>query len=343
MIDWIKSRCQKLKQVKLYPVAVILLSLLILLICSNHEIIYGSRKDVPYKLLYAVIHEVGIALFILGSITILLELSDFREYFFSRLNDILIKDEYISVLNQDKLRNLENKVQKLLYFKEQQNDKKSFFYKVQNDVKPLINGCYFDYYEIRVECKIEDNLIKKKMTKIFEIVNPNVNEIEESIPIDSSMQIIDGIEDGDLYKVESLSIKSISIDDYGNKTEKDNTIDDLGLIYTKCDDESINKYNIRVQTNKTITVKDRCKVEIIYNTITPMSDPFFTHRVRKPCKRYRCVFHFKNDIYELAGYGFGFMDRNNKITKNNFTGGIELSFKDWILPGDGVIFTLLRR
>ncbi|OPX86833.1 MAG: hypothetical protein A4E53_02866 [Pelotomaculum sp. PtaB.Bin104] len=334
----------KIKLIRLYPILIIVLSLYLFSLSANHELIYKSQEEDPYKLLFSVLHEVGISLFILGSITILLELGDFREYFFRRLNDSLIRDEYICNLHPDKLKALENRIQKVLYFKDQPSNKDSFFYNVQNNVKPLIDGCYYDDYEIRIDCKIENDLIKKKITKRFEIINPVRDILYETVPINALMRNIDGIDDKYLYQLEMLLIKTITTTEQGSNCLAENITDDIKINYTRSIDEAIKEYNLKVYCEHKIEVEERCIVELTYNTITPLTDQHFTHRVGKPCKRYRCIFYLNpNENYDLTGYGFGFMDRNNTAFKNSFSSGIEIIFKDWILPGDGVIFTILKK
>jgi len=319
----------KIKKIKLYPFILFLLSLLSLALYELYD------KD---NMVFSLLHEIGISLFILASVTVLLELTDFRDYFTEKLTEIIIEDQYISTLDRTKLKKLENSIQKALYFKEHPNKENSFFYKIQKSVRPLIDGCYYNDYEIRVECFIEDDKIKKRITKRIDIINPKKKEVQEQIPINSFMQNIGGLNKESLYQLESFKETH-----YKNET-KDLEIDrtnDLKLIYEEVDPRSNTRYDLKVYCNDTITINDRCIFEIIYNTITPLSDPHFLNRALKPCKQYRCVFLFKNDLYHLAGYGFGFMDKNEFI-KNPFSSGMEICFKDWILPGDGVIFTILK-
>ncbi|MHB8917934.1 MAG: hypothetical protein ACYC4H_07910 [Desulfocucumaceae bacterium] len=334
--DRIKKYLLKIWQIKLYPIVFILLSLVLLYQSEKHEFFAKSLESDPNKLFYAVLHEVGISLFILGSITILLELGDFREYFFRRLSDIIIKDEYISFLHEDKLKKMETGVQKALYFRNQPIDKKSFFYKVQNSIIPVISGCFFDDYEIWVECKIEGSLIKKTIKKRFEIVNPTPNKLEEPVPVQSYMKSIANKDNKELLKIERMTEKLI---ENGTTKEKVYTTGDFKINFCELKDNS--KYDLIVSCENTITVKEKAVIEVIYTTIAPLSDPHFLQRVTKPCRRYKCVFLSRNNAYNLTGFGFGFME-SSKFYRNDFTDGIELCFKDWILPGDGVIYTLLK-
>jgi hypothetical protein len=322
------------KRLWLYSAILILFSLLIFSNTNDEHHLLGWACA---PVLISLLKEVGIALFIVGSITILLELGDFTEYFFSRLRDIMIDDAYIERFTDEQKKALKAKIEERLFFKNKKvHDPNSFFYTVQNEVSPLLEDYYHNEYTINIECSIQDDIIKKTMYKRIEVVNPTNNPIDVTIPFETYMQKIDGYDNQSHYHVKLLKIDS-----------KDKLRDiKLNYIEAFSDEKEFHpideKYNLKVCCDYIVKVTDKCVIEMVTETITPLTDIHYMHRTFKPCKNYNVTFILFNDSYSLTGYGFGFMEKE-KLVKHILENGIVIRFNDWILPGDGVIFTITKK
>lgn len=273
--------------------------------------------------------EVGIALFIIGSISIIIELSDFTEYIIKRLTDIVINNAFLDLLTIEQMSKLKTKIHEKLYFTDQPHDPESFFYTVENRLVPLLRDYYYNEYTINIECWIEDSLIRKKIHRRIELFNPRNENLSTKISIEVNMQAIENIDNENLFKIISFKIDSI-----------DRT-NELNLSFSKISGIDDEKYNLKVSCAYEINFCDTCVIEQIYETLVPISDIHYTNRVLKPCKRYSISFFVYSDNYFLKGYGFGFLE-HKKLVKTVFSKGMKIQFLNWILPGDGVIFTLLK-
>lgn len=109
-------------------ISLILITILIELIYTHSHILNWSTFGLS---LIFLIKEIGIALFIVGSITIALELTNFTEYFMTRVTDVMIKGAFIDRLSDEQKKELKSKLEEKLYFKDQIQDKGSFFLRLK--------------------------------------------------------------------------------------------------------------------------------------------------------------------------------------------------------------------
>lgn len=143
------------------------------------------------------------------------------------------------------------------------------------------------------------------------------------------MVSIDGFENNQIYKVVLVKLDNVDITDKVNNN----------LVIENIDNET---YNLRFKINVYLNFSKECLLEMRTETITPITDIHFHQAVIKPCKRYSITFMLYEDGYNLSGYGFGLM-RNSSFSKTILAKGMTLRFTDWILPGDGVIFSVTKK
>lgn len=315
------------------------LSIVIFLAMSFIKVVYIKEislcKDIYLNMLTLVGENIAISLFISGTISIIMETPNFKKYFLNRLIEVVISDEYLRILSHDRKMLLKNRLEKEIFFMDKTDDPNSFFYVVQDKVTPLLDDYYFEGYHLHVDCYIEENYILKKIHRRMEIVTPNNKDLTIKIPLGASMQKIVGIDDKSLYKI--LLFKE-GIDD---KTEEINKKLYLGNI-----DDPDENYNVKVKVNHELKVSGKCIIEIKTQTMAPLTDINYSHRIVKPCRHYSLIFNLFNDFYKLSGNGFGFMTNNlgeETYVKNIYDKGIEIRFNDWIFPGDGAIFTIDKK
>lgn len=323
----------------LFPVTVIILSLGLMILSCYLEFNPSSntsKLEIIEHLGMGLIKEIAIALFILGAISIPMELTDYTKYFLSKLTDIMINDNYIEKLDDEKKKKLKQTIEEQLYFKDKAHDKNSFFYTVQRDVSRFLDGYYYNKYDITVECFFEkdangDVIIRKLLRKKIEVVNPKHDSIKLGIPIKSGLQSIAGFDDGDILKVKLASVDGMDI----TKEAIDK------IVQCKYTD---NRYNLHFSCDLEVDLKGQMVIETVTETIAPITDVHFTHRVHKPCRQYSITMLWHSNEYTIHGYGFGFMDEtSNKPDKTYVSNGIILKYNNWILPGDGVLFTILKK
>lgn len=82
-------------------------------------------------------------------------------------------------------------------------------------------------------------------------------------------------------------------------------------------------------------------IDMIIETIVPLSDVCFSNKITKPCKEYNLIFILNDPSYQLSWHSFGFMgNHKDMLIEEPMDNGLEIGFKDWILPGDGVVISI---
>jgi hypothetical protein len=133
----------------------------------------------------------------------------------------------------------------------------------------------------------------------------------------------------DLYKIISFKV---NCDDKTGQIRECLKIEDIS---SKCSDE----YCIKVTADYEIEIAKSALIYMVIETIAPRTDVFFTNYITKPCKEYDIIFVIDNDDYRVNGYIFGLVDDSkSRLVEGKLGNGLELGFRDWILPGDGVVF-----
>jgi hypothetical protein len=314
---------RRLKRYKFYPLIFILLSLLLLY--HVNYILLAYELSESEHVINDLLKEIGIALFIVGTITILLEFGDFTEYFLGKLTDIIIGDGFIDRIDDDKLGKTKEKIERKLYFKNK-TDGEEFYRAIQNEVTTLLDDCYYNEYELSVDCFVEDNKFRKRSYRRIVIQNIKDTPVEEQLPLVYAMTKIEGVNDQDLVKINSIKIdnKDITSEIKLNCTPSDET------------------YDVLLKSDYKVNVIKTCVIEMELETLTPLKDIHYRHKILRPCKNYHVEFKVHDSGYLVYGHGFGFID-SAKLTQRTIENGTKIRFNDWVLPANGTIFTIVKR
>ena len=323
------------KRLGVYPFILMSISLFIMYKLALSELPVEVSTAVEFNnnefIIKSILKEVAIALFILGSITIMLEFGDFTEFTLRKLTSIVMKDEYIERLDDGKLEELEKRIENKLHYKDGTFHEDCFYETIKTKITPLVKQSYYSKFIGNIECIIEDTYVKKITYKKMEITNPSDVNIKETLCFGSKTSILENIDDDKLYTITSFKIDSVV-----KAYPKIVTTPLIG------DDE----YNIEFNGSYPVEISGKGKILIEYTleSLVPLDDIHYINRVLKPCKE----FHFTLTVdsepkdYILTGNGFGFM-ASEKFYKTSLRKGLMLGFNDWILPGDGIIFTLQKK
>jgi hypothetical protein len=170
------------------------------------------------------------------------------------------------------------------------------------------------------------------------MVNLSNKEKEIKLPLDACFQHIDGIDDKDLMVVQQVK--------YAGAYGKDIT-EEVKKVFSckpnqpnnnceKYDVSFVCKYPLIMAANSKISI--RIKTE----TMVPITDQVYIHKITKPCKKYVTNFYINNNDYRIDGWGFAFHERE-KMDIIRQPHWLNITFNDWILPGDGAIFLLQKK
>lgn len=294
-------------------------------------------KDVLNQLLTCI----GTTLITIGAGTALYSYFDFVNYVQNKIKDVIIDYNFTDNLSDDQKKKLTRKLEKELLHQNADNNLYDF---VQEEVLSLAKQAYYEEFTLNVSCKKSGEEIRKTICKDytincesqpdFDIVKNNEFRIKcksscnkkPSENIKLSINTIDFI-DAD-YSVEP----SATNDEVYNQIYK----------YTLCDDA---KKRIENAKPDNWDYKYCVKSEMI--SIVKEDDMSFSFRLFYPCKKTTFLFTYNPDEFEVMEDVFVFkdVDNNDSIQKKPITiqhnrGSIFIKIDNWILPGDGIIFTL---
>ncbi|MDP4181247.1 MAG: hypothetical protein Q8942_09165, partial [Bacillota bacterium] len=164
----------------------------------------------------------------------------------------LVKYGYLDRLTREEILDIKEKLDRKLYFRDNQHEKDNVFNFFVKGVSSLLNECYYKKYEARIECLINGNHIKKIIHKRMVIINPSRKLVFEKIPFQAYMQKVDGIDNNCLYKVSKFMVNRRDKTRYIQKKIKpyDNS--------EKCTDE----YCVVIDTVCRIPIKYCCVIDM---------------------------------------------------------------------------------
>ena len=247
--------------------------------------------------------------------------------------ETLVKNDFVNRLTKCEMKELKSKIESELYFRDNNHNKDNFYNFFEQELSSLLNDCYYKFYKTKIECKICENYISKTIRKKFEIVNPSKKEAVIRIPFGAEMQKVDGIDINKLYIIKKFTVDSLDF------TKE---INDQLIIRENCI-ESNDAYCIDIHTSWDVKIKKEQVIEMIIETIVPLNDVCFSNKITKPCKQYNLIFILNNPSYQLSWHSFGFMgNHKDMLIEEPMDNGLELGFKDWILPGDGVVISISK-
>ncbi|GBG57291.1 hypothetical protein SPFL3102_02657 [Sporomusaceae bacterium FL31] len=315
-----------------HPAWILIIALILLII--SHAL--------PLCLASEVIKEIGIAIIISVTLVVALETNHYKDYFMGmfkgQATELLIDDKYLEGLSLARQKKLKEKVDKLLFFRQRNYDTAGLWPFLNTEMAELLNGYYFDEYHMNSDCEIlqisEQTVIKKKTYRRMIFVNPTHNSIKLQFPVNCSMMPITGIDDSDIFKIDKVMID-----------KKDYSVEVTKLLKNQPTSvDSTDRYCLSFYCDYYIELKANSRIEVSFevDTIVPITDQSYSHRIARPCKKYYSKFTVHSSDYTVEGWGFAFND-TKKLHCNRQKRWMEIEFRDWILPGDGIIFLLHRK
>lgn len=253
--------------------------------------------------------------------------------FWVESTETLVKYDFVNRLTKKEMKDLKAKIETELYFRDNDHDKDNFYNFFERELSSLLNECYYKSYRTRIECHIGENYITKTIRKKFEIVNPSKKECTIKIPFGAEMQKVRQVENNKLYQIKKFAVDSV---DFTKEINERIDISDNCL-------ENSDAYCIKVHTFWDVKVKKKCTIDMVIETIVPLNDVCFSNKITRPCEEYSVIFILNDPSYQLSWHSFGFMgNHKDRIIEEPMDNGIEIGFKDWILPGDGVVISITK-
>ena len=103
-------------------------------------------------------------------------------------------------------------------------------------------------------------------------------------------------------------------------------------------------YECKNKKDRKIIFKDKpVRLHLQFVSRVPISDPVYIFKCKRATRNFTIHFDYDPEELKVTPIGFGFMDKamwneNMKISK--FPRSIKIRFKNWLLPGNGVVFVI---
>lgn len=247
--------------------------------------------------------------------------------------ETLVNNGFVERLSKCEMKELKSKIESELYFQDNNHNKDNFYNFFEQELASLLCECYYKLYKTKIECKVCENYISKTIRKKFEIVNPSKRESVVQIPFGAQMQKVENVELDKLYIIKKFMVGS---EDFTSE------INDTLIVKENCN-ECKDAYCIDVHASWELKVKKVQVIDMVIETIVPLNDVCFSNKITKPCKEYNLIFLINDSSYQLSWHSFGFMgNHKDMLFEEPMHNGLEIGFKDWILPGDGVVISISK-
>ena len=342
----LKERKSK-KNIKLQGTATSLISIILILLTilffapsiDKYFINEPNKADAINTFLFTIFST----LFTVGAISIFYDFFDMVKYTKDQLREVVIEDDYIALLNRDKKESLKNRLEKELLFKGAAPDENCLYNFANDSIRTLIDSSYFDEYVVDIRLEIKNGIIIKHTTNRVIFNRLKLNNEPEEIDIAKLtrrwFRPLDGVENKDLCEITSFVVDDQDMSALIKPIVKNNpkSHDDYTVAWNA---EWKDKKNKIYLTDKPI------KIEIESTTKVEDIDKILTLRLRSACKRFDFSLNYDSNECEIFLEAFGFMYYKPCIKTSKAVDTMcnaTVHIPEWMLPGDGVNVTILKK
>ncbi|MBL7878745.1 MAG: hypothetical protein JNN23_02610 [Chryseobacterium gambrini] len=271
----------------------------------------------------------GIGILAIGILTIMLDLSHWREYFENRLSQIVIKKEYLNNLKKEDLMPLQKEVLKAYFKNDDIGGDEGFLNYFQDNFIGIIGLPY--RMDVNMNLNIKDSS------------NENLFEIEEILSYtcmnngsNYQTNICYQPDDEEHYLTKDFKV-TIQHPDFIDKNKNPKGEEHFNLDKLKncgaCND-ILNGFNLDITEYKKPGLKVMVIAEYSVN-----KHRFLGWRMSHPSNKVNINIHYP------VGYKIHkecFFNNDKYIENNNFNGNYALMINSWLLPDEGIVIQLIK-
>ena len=285
-----------------------------------------------------IVNNAGITLLVLGIGSLFLELYGYASYFKKRVAEVFTEKEMLDVLNKEYKSELKSNVIESIYSPNTKDSREilSLFDKSLGD---LLESKYYNRYDSTTKISLyNDRYMKKTYVRIMEVTEINTekkNTYENVIDVYCQDLSEIGIESFVLDSLEVGGVVLVEDEDYEVKHDPIKRHDD-GDRYT------IHHY---CKLKSPHEIVNSLKVMVEYTTIVPIEDTTVSFKTDFLCKEFYSKFVFDQSLFDVDVVGFNFCtdEKPRPFEKLKGDGWKSIRSQGWLLPGEGVLGTILRR
>lgn len=319
---------------------VICLGIIGLLVFCKLDIKYASNS---YRIYVDYVRPLGTnisnSLIILGTGTLLLDLNGYLSYFRIRLSEVFTSHEMIDLLNSDYKRQLKYQLLKSIYKPDTEDSQALLTLFDSKLANMMMDDFYYESYSLLGNCTIKEinggyyiHKHIKKTVKYKEINSSKENSISTFLGIDCNA--INEIDEKQ-FTLHSVRIndKLLKEDDYTIETNRYSVLN-----------SKIEKISYDCMLKENMPFENSIKLDEEYTVIAPLTDREYNIRLRKLCKKMRCSFIYDSSKMDILAKGFNFStSASSDFEIKSADSFCELESNDWLLPGEGISFTVIEK
>lgn len=293
-----------------------------------------------WPVVYTILLNVAVAGITTGAGTVLYAHFDFVQYVKNTLCQVILEHDFVDHLNDNEKDVLMQKLQKHLIYHDKVSGNDTLFDFVNNEVRGLTQEPYYEKMSVCFNCSRTSDRIVKHIIRCMEINVQQSPEYLLDLPKMTRCYFLLSAEEAKReppFKIFNLTINGQS---YTNQIEfnAEDISDERGY-------ECITQYNFKpeIDVSSLIPPDKIIKIYLEYETKVPLTDKTLGFRTYFPCKHLDTTFVYSHDFIVTADV-FCFKDRidgnldRERIQFVENKNCINITFPDWLLPGDGIIY-----
>lgn len=322
------------KVIKMRAANTIMISLLLLpLNVLAYLFLEGIWGDHPVRItivetVYSLANSIIGVVFGLGISTLALDFFSYIKYAQERIKEVMLEKRYLDTLSDREKRRIIDSLESSLYFKSKPIPEDSLYVNIKSKIIPFLGENYLENYYLHIDCHFEENCIKKFMRHDLVIFSTRDN-VDYALPFSVYMDRVEKSE----YRVTALKFNDepVELHDPSDHMETSSSKDERN--------KEVTRYHLSYSFN---LKKGINKISYNSESVVDISDMSYSHNLVMPCKHYLAEIVIRNPEYDVRGCGFA-IDKKESLDIKYFDNICRIEFKDWTIPGDGIIFVFNKK
>ncbi len=349
-----KKRMPEGKNILYIGTIIILIGVLILIIAlwqtNELELKKSTGENVgSWMIFLSFIADIGKTIITIGAGTALYSYFDFINYIKKILIDVVIQNNYLDELSDEKKRDIISKLEKQVIYDYETTDDNTLYDFVNKEIQGLVKSIYYESMYLNINCRVVDNkMIEKDFIREYECNFETNRDYEIDLAFMTKCSFVDDQQIKEPFAVKEFSINGKNLTDkierkVSHKDGAENSIDTYTHTFYYDFKNAEDKKAIQYIEKSDAHI---IKIVIKYKTIVPVEDNNLAYRVYVPCKKFEATLVYDDNDMSVFADIFAFKDRKvnerkldtNRVSYCQNRNCINIVFKDWILPGDGIMY-----
>lgn len=289
---------------------------------------------------YTLLMNVAAAGVTIGAGTVLYAHFDFVQYVKNVLCNVILEYHFVDRLNDQEKEKLMRRLQKHLIYHDTESGNDTLYDFVNEEVRTLTQGPYYEKMSANVNCKLENDKLVKRIVRQVTINCQQQIDFQFDLEKLTRCYFYGDVTDADKnrpFEMHELIINGKSM------------IDKIEYICNATEDDRgygcVIGYRLKREFDNVRPNKDHIlEIKMDYTTRVNKSDKTLCFRTYFPCKALKAIFVYEQSL-NVNPDVFCFKDRKTdgsldreRVQILQLENCITIDFQGWLLPGDGIIY-----